>query len=143
MMKSISRAAAAAILTMSAGLTAVRAAEVDVLLQTETTAIGQPIVYPTKGTPKVTSAIVTLAPGEETGTHQHPIPLYGYILEGQLTVVYDDGKGTTVHLEKGDAVVEAHDVWHDGRNPGDTPTRILVFYMGDTEQPNTIMKDPK
>ena len=119
------------------------AADVDVLLETETTVIGQPIIYPKEGKPKITSAIVTLQPGEETGTHQHPILLFGYVLEGELTIVYDHDGGKEVHLKAGDTVVEAHDVWHNGHNSGDGPLRILVVYMGDTAQPNTVVKpDP-
>jgi quercetin dioxygenase-like cupin family protein len=90
------------------------AADVETLLETSTTVLDQPIAYPTKSTPKITAVIVTLQPGEETGTHQHPIPLFGYILSGELTVVYAGNR--TVHLKEGDPVIEAHDVWHDGHN---------------------------
>ena len=114
------------------------AADVETLLETSTTVLDQPIVYPTQGTPKITAVIVTLQPGEESGTHQHPIPLFGYILSGELTVVYEDNR--TIHLKEGDPVIEAYDVWHDGHNSGTVPTRILAVFMGDTAQPNTMPK---
>jgi quercetin dioxygenase-like cupin family protein len=31
---------------------------------------------------------ITLQPGQQTGWHTHPVPLLGYILEGELTVNY-------------------------------------------------------
>ena len=55
------------------------------LLESGETIIGQPIAYPT-GTPKITAAVVFLAPGKETGWHTHAVPLYAYVLQGELTM---------------------------------------------------------
>src|SRR5690606_11673322 len=74
------------------------------LLSTSETVIGQPIVFPA-GTAKVTAAIITLPPGGETGWHSHPVPLFGYMLEGELTVDYGD-KGVKVY-KPGDSLMEA------------------------------------
>ena len=57
--------------------------------------VGESLAYPTTGSAKVTSLIVTMKPGETTGPHRHGVPTYGYILEGQVTVGYGtDGKRT-------------------------------------------------
>lgn len=107
------------------------------LLSTSDTVVGQPIVYPSSAPAKVTSAIVTMLPGEETDWHKHEIPMFGYILEGEVTVDYGS-KGTRVY-RKGDAVMEAIDWPHNGRNTGTVPARILGVFMGADGVPNTVM----
>jgi quercetin dioxygenase-like cupin family protein len=97
------------------------------LLSTEETILGQPITYPT-GTPLITSAIITLPPGGQTGWHEHSIPLYAYILEGELTVDYGP-EGTRVY-RAGEAVMEAIDWAHNGTSTGTVPVRILAVYIG-------------
>jgi quercetin dioxygenase-like cupin family protein len=97
------------------------------LLQSGQTIIGQPIAYPA-GTPKVTAAIAVLPPGQETGWHTHAVPLFSYILDGELSVDYGD-KGVKVY-KAGDALLEAMNWPHDGINKTAAPVRILVVYMG-------------
>jgi quercetin dioxygenase-like cupin family protein len=99
---------------------------VEVLLQTSTSVIGQPLAYPA-GTPQVTAAIVTLAPGQATGWHHHAVPLLGYILEGELTVDY--GPDGTRTYRPGDVFMEAFRTDHDGRSSSAGPVRLLAVYM--------------
>jgi quercetin dioxygenase-like cupin family protein len=99
----------------------------DVLLTSSQTVIGQPIAYP-QGVPKVTAAIITMEPGQETGLHAHHAPLFAYILSGELTVDYGpDGQRT---FKEGSAFLEAFNSDHNGRNTGPLPTRILAVFMG-------------
>jgi quercetin dioxygenase-like cupin family protein len=97
------------------------------LLSSGTTIIDQPIAYPA-GTPKVTGAIVTIPPGGETGWHLHEVPLFVYILEGEVTVDYGE-KGVKV-VKEGESILEAMDWAHNGMNKTDKPLRILAVYMG-------------
>src|SRR5580704_2102077 len=65
------------------------------LLSTGTTVVGETLHYPTGGPAHVTAAIVTVAPGAKTIVHKHGVPLFAYILDGELTVDYGDrGKRT-------------------------------------------------
>ena len=107
------------------------------LLSTTQTILGQPVVYPTESPAKVAAAIISMQPGEETGWHQHDVPMFGYVLEGEVTVDYG-AKGTHVY-RRGDAMVEAIDVPHNGRNTGKGETRILSVFMGAEGVPNTEM----
>ncbi len=107
------------------------------LLDTGQTILSQPIAYPTQSPAKIVSAIVTMLPGEETGWHQHDVPMFGYILEGEVTVTYA-GKGTHVYRQ-GDALMEAIDIPHNGRNTGKIPARILAVFMGADGVPDTEM----
>jgi quercetin dioxygenase-like cupin family protein len=100
---------------------------VETLFAGSTTAIGQPLVYP-PGEALVTSQIIILPPGAETGWHVHAVPLYGYILDGELTVDYGE-RGTHVY-RTGDSLLEAVDWPHNGHNKGAVPVRILAVYIG-------------
>jgi quercetin dioxygenase-like cupin family protein len=98
------------------------------LLSTSTTIIGEPIRYPASGQAHVTAAIVTVAPGGRTIVHKHGVPLFAYILEGELTVDYGP-HGKRVY-KRGEALMEAMDAAHFGANMGTKPVRLLAVYMG-------------
>jgi len=108
---------------------------VEVLLQTETSVIGQPIVYP-KGPAQITVAIVTMQSGQKTGWHLHEAPLTAHMLEGELTVDYG-ADGTRVYRE-GDTLVEALGSRHQGTNTGAGIARIFVVFAGAVGTPNTV-----
>ena len=105
------------------------------LLQSGETTIGQPIQYPS-GAAKVTGAIVTLPPGGQTGWHTHEVPLFGYVLEGTLTVDY--GSKGTKDYKAGDSWLEAMNWPHNGINNGSVPVRLIAVYMGGGDKANTI-----
>ena len=109
---------------------------VTTLLQTLTNSIGQPIAYPRDGTPEVTALLVEMAPGEETGWHQHPVPLLGYILEGELTVYQITGEKRVVCA--GEVSHESVNVIHQGVNEGIVSCKMIVFVAGIKDVPFTI-----
>jgi quercetin dioxygenase-like cupin family protein len=92
------------------------------------TVIGEDIVYPTTGKAIITSAIVVLGPGERTITHRHGVPLFAYMIEGELTVDYGT-RGKRVYRQ-GDRFFDAMSVSHFGLNTGSGPVRILAVYLG-------------
>ena len=97
------------------------------LLSTGTSVLGEPLRYP-KGAAHVTSAIVTLAPGERTIRHKHGVPMFFYILDGEITVDYGArGKRT---YRKGQSQMEAMGFAHFGENTGQEPMRLIAVYMG-------------
>ena len=97
------------------------------VLETSTTIIGQPIAYPA-GQAQVTAVIITIPPGGQTGWHLHPVPLFGYMLQGALTVDYG-AKGTHTY-KTGEGLMEAMNWPHNGMNKGTVPVRILAVYAG-------------
>jgi quercetin dioxygenase-like cupin family protein len=106
------------------------------LLRTSVTSAGQPIVYPKTDQPEVTSLLVTIPVGAETGWHRHPYPCYAYLLSGELTVNVEGGKEN--HFKAGDAVVETVGLWHNGRNTGTEPVKLVLFVTGEKDQPFTV-----
>jgi quercetin dioxygenase-like cupin family protein len=91
------------------------------------TIIGQKIAYPA-GEPKVTAAIVVIAPGKDTGWHTHAVPLFVNILEGEISVDYGS-KGVKVY-KAGESFLEAMDWPHNATNKTDAVVRIMAVYMG-------------
>lgn len=108
------------------------------LVQGSTDVLGAALAYPA-GTPNITSAIVTVPPGGETGWHEHEVPLFAYILEGELTVDYGE-RGTKVY-RTGEAVLEAVGWPHNGTNTGTVPMKLVAVYMGGGNASNTIKVD--
>jgi len=109
---------------------------VKVLLQTLTNSPGQPIVYPSVGTPEVTALLIEMAPGEATGWHSHPVPLLGYIFSGELTVYQASGDKRIVGA--GGVSLESVDAVHNGVNEGTEPVKMIVFVVGLKDVPMTV-----
>ena len=57
------------------------------LLKGNKTIMGEDFNYPS-GQANVTAAVLTLAPGTKTLTHTHGVPLFIYVLEGEMDVDY-------------------------------------------------------
>lgn len=115
---------------MDAGLADARQQKqvtVETLLSTSNTIIGEPIVYPANVPAKVTAAIVTVPEGLSTGWHRHGVPLFAYLLDGELTIDYGAHGTRTYHA--GDTFMEAKDAAHNGRNTGAGDVRILAVYL--------------
>jgi quercetin dioxygenase-like cupin family protein len=114
--------------------------EVQTLLTTGKTLLGQPITYPTGAAAKVTADIICIDPGAETGWHEHDVPLLAYILEGELTVDYGD-EGTHVYRQ-GDVIIEAIGTPHNGHNAGPRLVRMFAVFLGAEGVPDTVEATP-
>ena len=110
------------------------------VLSTGKTVTDEPIVYPTGAPAKIIAVEITLEPGQQTGWHQHPVPLFGYILEGELTVDYGARGRRT--FRKGDGLAEAMDEAHNGHNAGREPVKILAVFIGTEGVPDTVAASP-
>jgi quercetin dioxygenase-like cupin family protein len=104
-----------------------------------TTILGEEFQYPVTSNPEISSSIVRLEPGAETGWHLHEAPMYAYILEGTLEVTYEvDGSMVTKVYNEGEAIMEGLDTRHNGKNVADGPVSVLVVNMGSSELENTV-----
>jgi quercetin dioxygenase-like cupin family protein len=106
-----------------------------VVVQSSKTIIGQDIQYPLFR-PEVTALLVTIAPGGQTGRHQHPVTEFAYVLEGTLTVAVE-GQGEKV-LTPGQGFIEATNTWHNGMNRGTVPVKILAVFVGEQGKANVV-----
>ena len=127
--------------TAAASGSAAAPAGTEVLLDSVgVTVLDQPISYPRKKPAQVSSSIITIEPGQETGWHRHNVPMFGYVMEGTLTVEYD--AGVTKEFPAGTALMEAQGVFHNGLNRGEDPVRVLVVYMGAKGAKNSVQRAP-
>jgi quercetin dioxygenase-like cupin family protein len=113
---------------------------VRMVLLTGSTVTNEQIRYPSGAQARVTAVEITLEPGQQTGWHTHPVPLFAYILEGELTVDYG-AKGERTY-RKGDGLVEAIDETHNGRNTGQNAVKILGVFIGMEGMPGTAPASP-
>jgi quercetin dioxygenase-like cupin family protein len=99
-----------------------------ILMRTQTSWDGKPLVFK-EGPGEVSALYVEIAPGAQTGWHQHPVPNFAYMLEGELEISLKDGRINRV--KAGDALAEVVQVLHNGRNPSAAQAaKLVVFYMG-------------
>jgi quercetin dioxygenase-like cupin family protein len=95
--------------------------------------------YP-KGQPEITILRIIIPPHTTLPMHQHPVINAGVLLKGELTVITDQGE--TLYLKPYDSIIEVVDKWHYGKNEGDTPAEIIVFYAGEPESLITVKRKP-
>jgi quercetin dioxygenase-like cupin family protein len=93
-----------------------------------TTTAGEPLLYLSTPNPIISSDILTVPPGGVSRWMTHPVPAYVYVLQGDLTVEFTDGKRKTFH--EGEVILQPRAAWHRGRNEGQRPLRFLAVFIG-------------
>ena len=78
-------------------------------------------------------------PGGRTPLHQHPIPVYVYVMEGALEV-QTEGKPVRSY-KAGEAFLESVGRWHQAFNKSDKPVKLLVVFWGEEGKPTTKNKE--
>lgn len=122
--------------TVTATATATEISSLPLLDKVPTDVLDQLLSYPSASQAQVSSSIITIPVGVETGLHRHDAPMYAYVLEGELTVTYEDG---TVNVyTPGTAMIEAVATAHNGKNNGTVPVKVLVVNMGADGVANTV-----
>jgi len=106
------------------------------ILQSSVTNAGGRITYPATDTAEVTALRVGIGPGGETGRHMHLYPAFVYVLEGAIEVEIEGGGSHS--YKAGDSFVEAINAWHNGKNRGSTPAKLLVVFAGVRGKPNLV-----
>ena len=74
-----------------------------------------------------------LLPGDVTPYHSHRFPVTVYMIEGAFTLELD-GRAPVV-IGAGEAFVEPAHVNMTGRNKGDVPARMALFYVCEPDAP--------
>jgi quercetin dioxygenase-like cupin family protein len=126
------------LLSSNVGAANVDAVKVDVLSKTSYSWDGTALPNYPKGRPEITILRIKIPPGVKLPMHEHPVINAGVLLNGELTVMTKGGK--TLHLKAGDSIVEVVNKWHYGKNDGNTPAEIIVFYAGISHRPITVKK---
>ena len=74
--------------------------------------------------------------GQKLGWHHHNVMNYGVLVQGELTIVCQDGNEKTVHA--GEAVVEMVGTIHHGENRGTEPAILYMFYVSQKGTPLSV-----
>ena len=110
--------------------------KVDVLAKTSASWDGRNLPNYPNGRPEITILRIKLPPKVQLPLHEHPVINAGVLLKGELTGVTKDRE--TFHLKAGDSIVEVVGRWHYGKNEGNEPAELIVFYAGVQDEPITI-----
>lgn len=108
------------------------------VLKTTVTRDGDAIAWPA-GTPEIVSVIGTIEPGGRTALHQHPVPVFVYVLEGEVELRTEGGDPHA--YATGEAYVEALDRDHQLFNVSDSDARVLVVFAAAEGQPTTVASE--
>ena len=111
---------------------------VEKLLQTDTTVIGQKLLYPLTSHAEVTMAKVLIPVGAQTGWHKHDIPVFALVQKGILTVELEDGRKMVYATNA--TISEVLGVYHNGYNLGTEEVELLTIYLGEKQKPLSTKK---
>ncbi|KWX21663.1 hypothetical protein AFM11_24405 [Mycolicibacterium wolinskyi] len=96
----------------------------------------QRLPAPTPGF-EIVQTRVEIPVGKESGRHSHPGPEIGYIVQGDVDMVFDDRP--TQHLHSGDPFLIPAGVIHNAHNVGTVHTLMLSTYVVPADQPLVTM----
>jgi quercetin dioxygenase-like cupin family protein len=105
------------------------------LIKTSVNRDKEAIVYPT-GKPEIISVIGTLDKDGRTALHEHPVPVYVYVLEGEIELKSEGGEPQ--RYKAGEAFIEAQNRKHQAFNVADAPSKLLVVFVGEEGKPTTV-----
>lgn len=88
--------------------------------------------------PEVTVLKIVINVNEELPMHKHDLVNIAYVKKGILTVITDDNKQITLH--EGEVLPELVGKYHYGKNTGNEPVELVVFYIGEIGTPLSVNK---
>ena len=89
-----------------------------------------------QGRPELVAVKYVFPAGKKLGWHHHPVMNYGILVQGELTIIGQDGKEKTVH--EGEAVVEMVNTIHHGENRGTKDVILYMFYLSQKDLPLAV-----
>lgn len=89
--------------------------------------------------PEVTVLKIIINVGEELPMHKHDLVNIAYVKKGTLTVITDENKEITIH--EGEVLPELIGKYHYGKNTGNKPVELVVFYVGEKGTPLSVNKN--
>jgi len=88
--------------------------------------------------PEVTVLKIVIGVGESLPMHKHDLVNIAYVKKGTLTVITDKGDEITLH--EGESLPELIGKYHYGKNTGNEPIELIVFYLGEKGTPLSVNK---
>ena len=85
------------------------------------------------GRPEIVAMKYVFPAGKKLGWHHHDVMNFGVLMQGELTIVAQDGTEKVVH--EGEAVVEMVGTIHHGENRSEKPAILYMFYLSQQDMP--------
>ena len=79
------------------------------------------------GRPEIVGIKYEIPVGQKLCWHDHPVMNFGILVQGDLTIISQDGLEKVVH--EGEAVVEMVGTIHHGENRCTKPVLLYMFYL--------------
>ena len=89
-----------------------------------------------KGRPELVAVKYEFPAGKKLGWHHHPVMNYGILVQGELTIIGQNGQEKVVH--EGEAVVEMVGTIHHGENRGSKDVILYMFYLSQKDMPLAV-----
>jgi quercetin dioxygenase-like cupin family protein len=106
------------------------------VLKTDTTSIGQKIIYPQFANNEVSIVKVIIPPRKSTGWHKHTFPVFAYVVQGTLTIEMEKNK--TLQFSQNSSFSEVINTMHNGVNNGKEDLILIAFFMGEKGKPLSV-----
>ena len=94
-----------------------------------------------QGRPELVAMKYEIPAGQKLAWHHHPVMNHGILVQGELTIVSEDGTEKVVH--EGEAVVEMVGTIHHGENRGTKPVILYMFYLSQEGLPLSVQHNTK
>ncbi|MCK9311706.1 MAG: cupin domain-containing protein [Bacteroidales bacterium] len=111
---------------------------IEPVLKTDTTSIGQKIIFPSSQNSEVSISKITIPSGDSTGWHKHDYPVFAYVLKGTLNVKLEHGE--TMQFPENSCFAEVVNTFHNGFNNGKENVVLIGVYLGEKGKPLSVKK---
>ena len=89
-----------------------------------------------EGRPELVAVKYVFPAGKKLGWHHHVAMNYGVLVQGELTIIGQDGKTKVVH--EGEPVEEMVGTIHHGENRGTKDCILYMFYLSQKDLPLAV-----
>lgn len=113
-------------------------AEKEIILQTSSTWDDSKYKKLKIKNPEVTVLKIVINVDEALPMHKHDLVNVAYVKKGTLTVITDKDEKITLH--EGESLPELVGKYHYGKNTGNEPVELIVFYIGEKGTPLSVNK---
>lgn len=113
-------------------------AEKEVLLKTTSTWDNAEYKKLKIKTPEASVLKIVIDVNEQLPMHKHDLVNIAYVNKGTLTVITEDNKSIIIH--EGEVLPELIGKYHYGKNTGNVPVELIVFYLGEKGTPLSVNK---
>ena len=106
------------------------------ILRTSHSWDGAPLPHFPRENAEITAIRYEFPPGQKLSWHHHDVINFGYVQQGELTII--DINGNTRIFHQGEALVETVGTIHHGENNGPITVVLIMFYIAHKDTPISV-----